>query len=698
VVVSAEADPVRAYPRLAARTRKFTLGRPRSFSISADGTRVSFLRSPSGTDPQTCLFLLDLERGDEWMVADPRLLSPETEVDLPAAERARRERVREVAGGITAFAADPALSVAAFALGGHVYSVDLGSGTVRALRSAPGAFDPSPAPRGGGVAYVAERSMHVIWADGEDRTLAGEDDPDVSWGVAEFVAAEEMDRLRGYWWAPDGSALVAARVDESRVGRLHIADPSDPSVEPTAVRYPQAGTENADVSLWVLGLDGTRTEVGWDREALPYLVRVVWQEGRPLTVLVQSRDQRRMQVLAADARSGTTKVLAQVEGDPWLEIVDGVPEWTADGGLVFVSERDDARRLTVDGKPVTPPGMQVRRVAGAGSEVVFVASEEPEQSHVHAWSARGGVRRVSDGAGVHDAQAGGGTTVLSSSSMDTDGVTVRVLRTGRDPVEIPSFAERPGFAPRVELIGGGEREVRTAVVLPRGAGPDDGLPVLMDPYGGPHFQRVVRARGAYLDSQWFAEQGFAVVVADGRGTPARGLEWEHSVHLDLTVALEDQVDALHAAAERYPQLDLDRVAIRGWSFGGYLSALAVLRRPDVFHAAVVGAPVTDWRLYDTHYTERYLGLPHEQVDAYRRSSLLEDAARLSRPLLLIHGLADDNVLVANSLQFSRALLEAGRPHAFLPLSQVTHMTPQEQVAENLLLLQVEFLKRALGVE
>jgi len=219
----------------------------------------------------------------------------------------------------------------------------------------------------------------------------------------------------------------------------------------------------------------------------------------------------------------------------------------------------------------------------------------------------------------------------------------------------------------------------------------------MDPYGGPHSQRVLATRGSYLTSQWFADQGFAVVVVDGRGTPGRGPEFERAVHGDLAgPVLQDQVDGLHAAAERYPDLDLTRVGIRGWSFGGYLAALAVLRRPDVFHAAVAGAPVTDWALYDTHYTERYLGHPDRDAEAYARSSLIADAPSLTRPLMLVHGLADDNVVAAHTLRLSSALLAAGRPHSVLPLSGVTHMTPQEVVAENLLLLQVQFLRQALG--
>jgi dipeptidyl-peptidase-4 len=235
-------------------------------------------------------------------------------------------------------------------------------------------------------------------------------------------------------------------------------------------------------------------------------------------------------------------------------------------------------------------------------------------------------------------------------------------------------------------------------VLPRNHDGSSSLPVLVDPYGGPHVQRVVSARSAYLSSQWFADQGFAVVIIDGRGTPGRGSAWERAVHLDLAgPVLEDQVSALLALAKHHSFLDLDKVGIRGWSFGGYLAALAVLRRPDVFHAAVAGAPVTDWRLYDTYYTERYLGLPTVDDGPYEQCSLLSEASKLTRPLLLIHGLADDNVVAANTLQFSSALLAAGHPHQVLPLSGVSHMTPQEVVAENLLLIQLSFLRESLGI-
>jgi len=279
--------------------------------------------------------------------------------------------------------------------------------------------------------------------------------------------------------------------------------------------------------------------------------------------------------------------------------------------------------------------------------------------------------------------------------MPTFGTTFTVDRAGSQR-QITSYGQAPPFTPQVSLLWAGERRLRTGLVLPTGHVPGTKLPVLLDPYGGPHHQEVVAARNAWLEPQWLADQGFAVVVTDGRGTPGRGTEWEKAMAGDfLSAALQDQVDALHAVAAEHPDLDLSRVAIRGWSFGGYLAAAGVLRRPDVFSAAIAGAPVVDMSLYDTFYTERYLGTDLD-AESYRRSSLLGDVSGLTGQLLIIHGLADDNVVVAHSLRLSTALLEAGKPHTVLPLSGVTHMAQQEAVAENLLLLQVDFLRRALG--
>jgi dipeptidyl-peptidase-4 len=726
-----------SFPRQEARTRRFTLGVPRAFRVSPDGARVAYLRTKGGGDPVTCLWVLDVADGTERLVADPRTLGgaglgADAEADLPPEERARRERVREQAGGIVTYATGTDLTLAVFPWSGRVWAVDLSQPGASAYEVAVTgtALDPRPDPAGKRLAYVSAGALRVAGlsdgalSDGaaEDQVLA---DPrgaaGVTFGLAEFIAAEEMGRTRGYWWSPDGSALLAARVDETPVHRWHIADPANPERPPAVVAYPAAGTPNAEVSLVLARLDGTTAEVDTGGGAFPYLVTASWEEGHDPLVVVQSRDQRTVRLLSVDPATGRSQVLREDADPVWLEVVPGVPAWTADGRLVWTADREDTRRLLIGPpdalEPVTPPGLQVRGVLSVdGDTVLFQASDEPTEIGLWAWGP-GGLSRITDSAGIERAgmegagiegnsietgARGGGTTVVAGRGPDDDRAAFRVHRDGRVVAEIASLAEIPALpAPRPVLFGAGAREIRTAVLFPSWHQPGQGkLPVLLDPYGGPHAQRVLKSRASYLTAQWFAEHGFAVVIADGRGTPGRGPRWERAVAGDLAgPVLEDQVDALAEAAARHQDLDTGRVAIRGWSFGGFLAALAVLRRPDVFHAAIAGAPVTDWRLYDTHYTERYLGNPAEDPAPYERSALKIHTERgaSQRPLMLIHGLADDNVVVAHTLRLSSALLAAGYPHTVLPLSGITHMASQEAVAENMLLLQLDFLRRALGV-
>ena len=685
------------FPRQSARTRRFTLGEPRSFSVRADGSRVLFLRSRSGSDPHTGLWLLDAASGAERIVVDPARLGDHDE-DLPPAERARRERVRETATGVVAYAADDAGRVVSFTAGENLWVVDVDDASTRELPARPGAYDPRPDPTGRWIAYVSGGTLRVIAVDGSgDRELAGDPDPAVSWGVAEFAAAEEMGRTRGYWWAPDGSALVVARVDETRVTEAFIADSAHPTNPPTRVRYPFAGTDNADVSLHLVGLtDGVGPEIRWDRAAYEYLVQVDWKPGHLPLLQVCGRDQRHMQVLSVDVATGETAVVASDNDEAWVEPYPGTPTWFADR-LVRIRDVDGVRGLYVGEESVTDESYVVRYVAGVSDDaVVFAASrKEPGEIAVFAWTPADGVVPLVTEPGLHSAVHASGTTVVTSSSLDFAGQRHQVM-TATASWPIASHAETPLISPSVRLLRLGKRSLPAGLVLPTRHRVGTKIPVLMDPYGGPHAQRVVAARRPWLEPQWWADQGFAVLVVDGRGTPGVGPAWEREVWHDFAgPVLDDQVDALHSAAELETDLDLTRVAIRGWSFGGYLAALAVLRRPDVFHAAVAGAPVADWASYDTHYTERYLGNPNDEPEVYRHNSLLADAASLRRPLLLIHGLADDNVLAAHTLLLSQRLTASGRPHSVIPLTGVTHMTPQEEVAENLLLLQLDFLRRAL---
>ncbi|MDX2698259.1 prolyl oligopeptidase family serine peptidase [Streptomyces ipomoeae] len=709
-----------SFPRRHARTQRFSLGAPRAFSVAPDGSRVVFLRSSSGTDRANKLWVLDVPEGERsetgvppaegWgrVAADPGALLGGSAEELSAEERARRERSREGGAGIVGYATDTAVELASFALSGRLFVAELRAGTARELDVPGPVIDPRPSPDGRYVAYVARGGLRVVEAEGgNDLALTEEGTENVTHGLAEFIAAEEMGRSRGFWWSPESDRLLVSRVDDTPVRRWWISDPAQPEREPQRVAYPAAGTANADVRLFVTDLSGTRTEVVWDRARYPYLAHVHWSAAGAPLILVQARDQRSQLFLAVDPDTGSTRMVHADEDPHWLELFPGVPSWSPSGQLVRVADEGGARVLAVGERPLTGPQLHVRAVLDISDDDVLIsasageAAGEPEIGEVHVYRVNElGVERVSREPGVHSAVRAGGVTVLVSAVPDKPGARVQVLRDGTRVATVASCAEDPGFSPRVRLTQGGARRVPCALLMPTDYDGDTPLPVLMDPYGGPHGPRVLAAHNPHLTSQWFADQGFAVVVADGRGTPGRSPAWEKAVHNDFTLSLDDQIDALHDLAKSHP-LDLSRVAIRGWSYGGYLAALAVLRRPDVFHAGIAGAPVTDWRLYDTHYTERYLGDPTATPKTYAKSSLVTDAglsapAEPHRPLMIVHGTADDNVVFAHALLLSSALLAAGRPHEVLPLSGVTHMTPQEQVAENLLLLQVDFLKRSLG--
>ena len=701
------------FPRQLASTRRFTLGVPRAVTVSRDGGRVLFLRTRGGEDPVTCLWRLDLADGGgnggggrERLVADPAASWNSGPGDLPEAERVRRERERERAAGIVAYSADAECRTVVFALDGRVWALRVGddpgepAGVPELVPATGAATDPRIDPTGQRVAYVTGGALHVTeLADGTGRLLAAPEHEDVSYGLAEHVAAESMHRFRGYWWAPEGQRLLAARVDNSPVQRWWIADPADPARPPRAVRYPAAGTANADVTLHVLRLDGSRTEVSWDRGAYEYVTAAEWDYQGPL-LSVQSRDQRTVMVLAADAVTGQTTLLHAEHDDAWVELAPGTPARTSGGALVTVSDRDGSRRLVVGGAAVTPDGLHVGWVRGTDGEAVyFTATDERDPTERHLWRYHPGqgLSRCSADPGGHDGAAAGGTVVVLSLTEEGSGAAV-AWRDGTRAA-IASLGAEPLAKPRITWLALGASELRAALLLPSWYRPGTRLPVLMSPYGGPAMQRVVRARDArFCEDQWFAEQGFAVLVADGRGTPGRGPDWSKAVFGDtLSAPLDDQVDALDAVCAQFPDLDRGRVGIRGWSYGGALAAIAVIRRPDVFHAAVSGAAPHDQRLYDTHWRERFLGLPQQNPERYDRSSTMAGAARLTRPLLLIHGMADDNVVVAHTLRMSAALLAAGRPHQVLPLSGATHMPADADTVSQLLRLQLAFLAESLGV-
>ena len=806
-------DAIKHFPRLRARTLRFGCGAPRSAQTVGDGSRALFLRSDGPEDLVTALWLSWFDESGEHhetKLADPRELLGATadNEDVPAEEKARRERAREGGTGIVGYSADDDGNRIVFTINGRLFLTEIawndetGAPEPHTRGLAGEWLDEDPemytpvlnpriAPDGEHVLYTTGSYLMLIDIGGElgDRITAvygvSVEDEDGNpaentWkiGLAEFVAGEEMDRYDGFWWAPDSQHVLFESFDTADEPTWYISDPADPEKPAAGRRYPRALTRNADVYLTVItlafdendryaGITGN-ADVDWDREAYEYVAAVSWRRGHDPLVLVQNRRQTRDQVLevavAADgAALGATRVLEEHANDQWIDLIHGTPAYTPDGRLVcpLNDMAADTNRLTVDGRPFTPAGWNVRAVLDVTDEdVLAVVQRAPEIATEvpRAWAGSGAASDAESLFGGHDARSfdvvsmgydgsvapittepgqwtasrGARGMVVSGRDMRSARARMRHIVTRRavggvtDAViaantsdaanttditaaDITSTAAEPGFTPNVTFTRLGEHRLYTAIIAPSPSSPyahADKLPVLMKPYGGPGFQQVVASQSFYWEGQWWADQGFLVVTADGRGTTGRGPAWDRAIFENMKgVTLADQIEAVNALPEAVSRLnadgrrpdvpapDLDKVCMIGWSYGGFLSALAVLDAPNVFKAACAGAPPTDWTLYDTHYTERYLGL---DPDVYYRNGIVQDAPKLERPLMLIHGFADDNVTIAHSLRLSQALMAAGRPHTFLPLTGITHMTNDETVAENLLTLQRDFLRDALA--
>ena len=811
-------DAIRQFPRKKARTLRFSCGAPRSARVIADGSRALFLRSDGSEDTVTSLWMSVIDENgnaSEMLLADPRTLLADADAeDVPAEERARRERAREGGSGIVGYSTDASGNRVTFTINGQLFLTDIAVGVTRAIAieedELKPVLNPRISPDGQHVMYTTGTYLvNVDLADTAFDTAFGDDDCEIGdaisvvasipqdgeWkiGLAEFAAGEEMDRYDGFWWSPDSKYVLFETYDESPEPIWHLSDPANPANPARSNRYPQALTANANVRLTLLelGFDSDNccygaiaNEVQWDHETYEYLAAVSWTSGHEPIILVQDRLQQHDQVLAIhvgepiatmrDAengftddegdqvetfsiaipeyaegeRPGSTRVLEKHSNAYWLDLIHGTPAFTPNGRLICAMNDMDAdtNRLTVDGVPFTPAGLQVREVLNVtDDDVLCVVQRTPEllsddslpflwQSNAADHDARsfdvvsirydGTWEPLTYAPGQWTMSRAGNGCVVTGRGMDDATVQMQhcmnIVTTDENGTDVASMvvspienhAETPGFTPNVHFTRLGERGLYTAIVLPSASSEyahADTLPVLMKPYGGPGFQQVVENQSFYWDAQWWADQGYIVVTADGRGTTGRGPKWDRAIYETMkSVTLEDQVDAVRALPEALatlaaqenkessettiPQPDLNRVAMIGWSYGGFLSALAVLEAPETFAAACAGAPPTDWTLYDTHYTERYLGL---DPAVYERNSIISDAPQLDRPLMLIHGFADDNVTIAHSLRLSQALMAAGRKHTFLPLTGITHMTNDETVAENLLILQRDFLAEAL---
>ena len=699
LVTATPTPPPESFFHQYAQTRGFSSGRPVSPRLTPDGKTVLFLRGQARSPVQT-LFALDVATGQTRELLTPDALLKGAQQTLSAEEKARLERQRISARGFTGFTLSKDGKLALVTLSGRPYVVELATAKVTSLK-ADETLDPKLSPDGTRLAYVRENDVFVTdLASGKEHRLTTGGTARLSHGLAEFVAQEEMARFSGYWWSADGRSILYEESDTREVETFSIVDPMNPQNGAVTVPYPRAGKANAKVRLGLVSADGGATRwVTWDAAKYPYVASVKWAEEGPLTVLVQNRNQTEQQLLQVDANTGKTRTLL-TEADPaWLELDGDFPQWLPTGaGFLWSTERNGEAEVELRGADGTFKETWLGKDAHYQSFVgldaptrtlYFNATPDPTQSVLmRATPGQKPERVLPEGSGPKREVAIWGKDrrhlFVLGASLTTSGQTWELVQTdGKHVATLPSLAEKTPFLPQVEFkkVGAGEG-FYSFLVRPRNFQKGQRLPVIVSVYGGPTANVVQASTANYLPLQWLADQGFLVVGFDNRGTPGRGHAWQRAMKGNFAkVTLDDQVTALQALAKDVPELDLTRVGIYGWSFGGYMAALGVLKRPDIFRAAVAGAPVVDWRDYDTHYTERYLGLPGENPKGYEASSLLTYVDNLKGALLLIHGTADDYVYFFHTLKLSNALFRAGKPHEVLPLSGFTHMVPDPLVSE-----------------
>ena len=715
-------------------TGGYQRGRPLRARPTPDSKSVLFLRS----QPQSgklALHELDIasKQVRELLTAE-QLLAGDSEKLTPE-EKARRERMRLSAAGIADYQLSKDGRLILVQYSGKLFVYDRTTAQARELKTGPGVIlDPKFAPNGKLVGYVLNHDVFVydLATDRETRLTEGGSEMRTN-GLAEFVAQEEMHRYAGFWFSPDSQSIAYEEADHQGVEVWYVADPSRPDAPPQKQYYPRPGKQNVQVRLGIVGVAGGPTQwIDWDRQQYEYLAAVDWlPEG--LYVTVQNRLQTELVVLkvvdAADGRKQTQPLLT--ERDPcWVNLFpDNLRPLPDQQGFLRLTDTPEGTEIVqyrLNGQRVArfaPPGpgkVYASILAIAPDQTVYALHKpDPTQTQVVRFRA---ARPDAPGPANPAANAeaadwkvivGGERGMHTASFAPDQSFYIRTSTTpkhmprttvhrsdGQLIAELPSLAKEPPILPNVEfrlVEAKPGLHLHTATVRPRNFDPTKRYPVVVDVYGGPGHTHVVSAMRNWLIDQWLADQGFIVVAIDGRGTPGRGRDWERAIYQKFgSVPLDDQVAGLQALAAQVPQMDLKRVGIVGWSFGGYLSALAVLKRPDVFHAGIAGAPVCDWEDYDTHYTERFMGLPRDATAAYKDGNLLTHAPKLARPLLIVHGTADDNVYFRHALRLCNGLFRAGKHYEFMPMPGFAHGVSGPGVTERLWERYLQFFRQHLG--
>jgi len=708
---NAAEDPQLAFFKELAETRTYSLGRPAQAQFTSDNSAVFFLRS-GPRDSVLRLFEMDIKTAKVREVISPEDLLKGCEERLSVAEKARRERMRMTLHGFTSFQLSEDGTQILVGLSGKSYVVRRKDKRITELPG-EGWIDPRFSPNGNYVAGVRGGELYVIEvASAKEQAVTRGATETLTHGLAEFAAQEELDRYSGFWWSPDSTRLVFQETDLSAVEKLYIMDPAEASEAPNSFYYPRAGRHNAKVKLGIVSIKGGAiTWIPWDAERYPYLARVDWRDSAPLSIYVMTRNQREAKLMTVDPMNGATRDLVVEEDDAWINVprFSRTPSWLPDGSaFLWTTERRGDTQLDLRDRTgaltrtLTPLGFHLETlldVDEVSRTAIVSGGPDPREINLYRVSFDGSAPvRISEGAGIHRAAFSKDHRFFIHTAYLLNGSYRTHIRQadGKLLADLPAVAAKPPFIPNLELTRVGKvRTFDAMLVRPRDFQPGRKYPVILSVYAGPGMKMVQASPSSLFQEQWAADRGYIVVSLDGRGTPNHGRDWERAIHGNLIdIALEDQVEGLKALGAKFPELDLSRVGVTGWSFGGYFAAMATIRRPDIFRCGVAGAPVVDWLDYDTCYTERYLDLPSANPDGYRKSNVLTYAKELKRPLLIIHGLTDDNVYVMHSLKLMDALFKAGLPYEFLPLPG-THLSSDPVESLRLGMREAEFFERNL---
>lgn len=671
--------------------------------VAPDGSRVTFLRGKDSNKNRLDLWAFDVATGQTSMLVNSDDILPGEEV-LSDAEKARRERQRIAAlSGIVDYHWAPDGKALLFPLGGELYLYDLtkaGKAAVRKLTAGEGfATDPKISPRGGFVSFVRNRNLWVIdLASGKQLQLTHDGSDVIGNGVAEFVADEEMDRHTGYWWAPDDSAIAFARIDEAPVPVQKRYEVYPDRTEVVEQRYPAAGDRNVLVKLGVIkpAANAAAQWIDLGKEQDIYLARVDWRDPQRLTFQRQSRDQHTLELIEADLASGRQRVLQTETSATWVPLHNDL-RFLSDGRMLWNSERSGYEHLYVlseDGKQATAltsgewPVDGVLAVDETAGYVYFAAGKDsPLDAQVYRVPLAGGaVERVSRADGTHSASfAGNASVFVDSWSNPTTPPQLELFR--NDGTRIASlvkndladpqhpYAKYAGAHQPIEFgtlkAGDGATTLHYSLLKPAGFDAGKRYPVVVMVYGGPASQTVKRAWAPDFN-QYLAQHGYVVFSIDNRGTPRRGAAFGGALYgKQGTVEVADQLKGVEWLKSQ-PWVDGKRIGVYGWSNGGYMTLMLLAKASSQYACGAAGAPVTDWGLYDTHYTERYMGLPKANAAGYRDARVLEHIDGLTSKLLLIHGMADDNVLFTNSTALMSALQKRGQPFELMTYPGAKH--------------------------